>query len=83
MGSGAKPKFDKIPTQAIVNIYAWLGNIDDATNQIDKIIGKLHESPDNPELWKELEVEKDRLKFRTIGLQNELNRLIASQNKGK
>jgi len=83
MGAGAKPRFDKFPLQAMVNVYAWVGNMNESSARIEKVIGELYENPDDPDLWKELETEKARLKNRSIGLQNELNRLIASQNKGK
>lgn len=81
MGHGGKFIDTPIPLSSVINAYAAIGNLSDAISKAEKAVDRLGQNPDDSEAWKELEVNTERIKSRSITLVGILRRMKNSQEK--
>jgi len=83
MGSGAPVKHDKLNIGTITTLYAHIGNVREALDSVEKDLTELFDNPNDPELWKKLELNKDHVKLRSQGFVYDLIGFLRSQNRSQ
>lgn len=81
MGHGGKFQETRIPLGPVVEAYAAIGNLDDAVKRCESAVDALGQDPNNSQAWKDLEVNTERVKSRSITLVTILRKLRKSQEK--
>lgn len=81
MGSGGKFIADKVPIAHTVTTYAAAGNLRDAVDKAEEAVTKISNGSTDPEDFKTLKVETERIKTRSMTLVAVLRNLIKSQEK--
>jgi hypothetical protein len=79
VGHGAQPRYDKLNISQVATTFAWIGNLRDALDKIEKNVENLHDNPDSKE-WEELKNNKQHFLDRSKGFVFAVNNLIRSQD---
>lgn len=82
MGSGAPKKFDAIPTQKVVELYAMEALIQEAMVNVSGYLGKCLSGSEEPDDWKKLDEWRQRLVQRNQLFTLTILNLTRSQNRG-
>jgi hypothetical protein len=79
LGSGGKFREDKIPLGMTVTAYAAAGNLRDAIDRTEKAVTEVSNGSTDPNDWRELAENAERVKSRSITLVSVIRSILKSQ----
>lgn len=83
MGHGAPKKVDAIPTQLIVDIFAWEGLLYDSQRKLAEVLKAILDGDDRPIMWTALDERRKQSIFYSQQYTKAILSLQFSQNRAK